>query len=250
MAPSSRGLQIRTLAEIGNRARIQVRYESIRNGDFGMADTRYIAIEGPIGVGKTSLARRLAETMDGELLLEEAESNPFLERFYRDPRGAALPTQLFFLFQRARQIERLRQASIFHDVRVADFMIEKDRLFAGINLDRHELSLYERVSDSLKMDPPAPDLVVYLQAPVDTLLFRIATRGVDYERRIGRRYLERLTEAYSRFFHAYDDAPLLIVNAATIDPVHNDGHFLVLREEIDRIRSGRHFFNPMTAALA
>jgi deoxyadenosine/deoxycytidine kinase len=215
-----------------------------------MAEARYIAIEGPIGVGKTSLARRLADSMDGELLLEEPEANPFLDRFYRDPRGAALPTQLFFLFQRTRQIDAMRQASIFHDVRVADFLLEKDRLFAEINLDRHELSLYERVWDSLKIEAPAPDLVVYLQAPVDTLLFRIARRGVDYEQRIGRRYLERLTEAYARFFHAYDKAPLLIVNAATIDPVHNDAHFLLLREEIDRIRSGRHFFNPMTAALA
>jgi deoxyadenosine/deoxycytidine kinase len=215
-----------------------------------MAEARYIAIEGPVGVGKTSLARRLAESMDGELLLEEPESNPFLERFYRDPRGAALPTQLFFLFQRSRQIDDMRQASIFHHVRVADFLLEKDRLFAEINLDRHELSLYERVWESLKIEAPAPDLVVYLQAPVDTLLFRIARRGVDYEQRIGRRYLERLTEAYARFFHAYDKAPLLIVNAATIDPVHNDAHFLLLREEIDRIRTGRHFFNPMTAALA
>ena len=113
-----------------------------------MAETRYIAIEGPIGVGKTSLARRLADSFDGAAVLEEAESNPFLERFYRDPRGAALPTQLFFLFQRARQIEQLRQADIFHNTRVADFILEKDRLFAEINLDRHELSLYERVWDS------------------------------------------------------------------------------------------------------
>lgn len=215
-----------------------------------MAQRRYIVIEGPIGVGKTSLARRLAESMDGDLLLEEAEANPFLERFYRDPRGAALPTQLFFLFQRARQIEQLRQPDIFNATRIADFMIEKDRLFAEINLDRHELSLYDKVSESLAIEPPAPDLVVYLQAPVDTLLFRIARRGLDYEQRVARRYLERLTEAYARFFHDYDAAPLLIVNAATIDPVHNDGHFEILRDEICRIRSGRHFFNPVTAALA
>lgn len=215
-----------------------------------MAERRYIVIEGPIGVGKTSLARRLAESLDCDLLLEEAESNPFLERFYRDPRGAALPAQLFFLFQRARQIEQLRQADIFNAVRIADFMIEKDRLFAEINLDRHELSLYEQVAESLALEPPPPDLVVYLQAPVDTLLFRIARRGLDYERRFNRRYLERLAEAYSRFFHDYDAAPLLIVNAAMIDPVHNDEHFEILRDEICRIRSGRHFFNPIAAALA
>jgi len=215
-----------------------------------MAEQRYIVIEGPIGVGKTSLARRLAHSLGGDLVLEQAEDNPFLERFYRDPRGAALPAQLFFLLQRARQLEQLRQPDMFNATRVADFMIEKDRLFAEINLDRHELSLYEQVCNSLEIDPPVPDLVVYLQAPVDTLLFRIARRGLDYEQRMGRRYLERLADGYARFFHTYDAAPLLIVNAATIDPIHNDEHFEVLREEIGRVRSGRHFFNPVAAALA
>jgi deoxyguanosine kinase len=215
-----------------------------------MSESRYIAIEGPIGVGKTSLARRLAHSLDSELLLEEAEANPFLERFYHNPRSAALPTQLFFLFQRARQIEELRQADIFSDTRISDFLIEKDRLFAEINLDRHELSLYDRVFESLDIESPAPDLVVYLQAPVDTLLFRIARRGVDYERRIARHYLERLNEAYARFFHGFDAAPLLIVNASTIDPIHNERHYNVLLEEICRIRSGRHFFNPVVSATA
>lgn len=214
-----------------------------------MSEQRYIVIEGPIGVGKTSLARRLAKSLDAELLLEQPEANPFLDRFYRDRRGAALPTQLFFLFQRARQLEEMRQADMFNSLRIADFMIEKDRLFAEINLDPHELSLYEQVSASLAMEPVAPDLVVYLQAPVDTLLFRIARRGLDHERRFSRRYLERLTEAYSRFFHDYEAAPLLIVNAASIDPVHNEEHFSILRDEICRIRSGRHFFNPVAAAL-
>ena len=215
-----------------------------------MTESRYIVIEGPIGVGKTSLARRLAHSLDSELLLEEAEANPFLERFYHNPRSAALPTQLFFLFQRARQIEELRQADIFSDTRISDFLIEKDRLFAEINLDRHELSLYDRVFESLDIESPAPDLVVYLQAPVDTLLFRIASRGVDYERRIARHYLERLNEAYAKFFHAFDASPLLIVNASTIDPIHNEQHYNVLLEEICRIRSGRHFFNPVVSAMA
>ncbi len=215
-----------------------------------MTESRYIVIEGPIGVGKTSLARRLAHSLDSELLLEEAEANPFLERFYHNPRSAALPTQLFFLFQRARQIEELRQADIFSDTRISDFLIEKDRLFAEINLDRHELSLYDRVFESLDIAPPAPDLVVYLQAPVDTLLFRIASRGVDYEQRIARHYLERLNEAYAKFFHAFDSSPLLIVNASTIDPIHNEQHYNVLLEEICRIRSGRHFFNPVVSAMA
>jgi deoxyadenosine/deoxycytidine kinase len=215
-----------------------------------MTESRYIVIEGPIGVGKTSLARRLSESLGSELLLEQAEANPFLERFYRNPREAALPTQLFFLFQRVRQIEDLRQADIFSDTRVADFLIEKDRLFAQVNLDRHELDLYDQIYASMDISPPTPDLVIYLQAPVDTLLFRIAHRGIGYEQRIGRHYLERLNEAYARFFHDYDGAPLLIVNAATIDPIHNDEHYNVLLEEICRIQSGRHFFNPIVAAMA
>jgi deoxyguanosine kinase len=215
-----------------------------------MTESRYIVIEGPIGVGKTSLARRLAESLGGELLLEQAGDNPFLERFYRNPREAALPTQLFFLFQRVRQIEDLRQADIFSDIKIADFLIEKDRLFAQINLDRHELNLYDQVYASMDVSPPEPDLVVYLQAPVDTLLFRIAHRGIDYEQRMGRNYLERLNEAYAKFFHDYDDAPLLIVNAATIDPINNDEHYNVLLDEIRRIQSGRHFFNPIVSAMA
>lgn len=215
-----------------------------------MAKSRYIVIEGPIGVGKTSLARRLAESLECELLLEEAETNPFLERFYLNPRAAALPTQLFFLFQRVRQIENLRQADIFSDTRISDFLIEKDRLFAEINLDRHELSLYDRVFESLDVESPVPDLVVYLQAPVDALLFRIARRGVEYEQRISRHYLERLNEAYAKFFHAYDAAPLLIVNAATIDPIRNEQHYEMLLNEICRIQSGRHFFNPVVSAMA
>ncbi len=215
-----------------------------------MAESRYIAIEGPIGVGKTGLARRLAEALDSELVLEEAGANPFLERFYHDPRTAALPTQLFFLFQRVAQLERLRQADMFSDLRVSDFLIDKDRLFAQTTLDRHELSLYERVYETLDFDPPTPDLVVYLQAPVDTLLFRIARRGIAYEKEIGRRYLERLAEAYSRFFHDYADSPLLIVNAENIDPINNDSHFRMLLDEIQSPRSGRRFFNPVTSAFA
>lgn len=215
-----------------------------------MADSRYIVIEGPIGVGKTSLATRLAEVMDGEPVLEEAGANPFLERFYQDPRGAALPTQLFFMFQRVRQLEQLAQADMFTDLRVSDFLLAKDRLFAQITLDRDELSLYEQIFAKLDFNPPTPDLVVYLQAPVDALLFRIARRGIRYEQDIKRRYLERLTEGYSQFFHQYNESPLLIVNAATIDPVNNEEHFQMLLHEIETTRSGRQFFNPMVSALA
>jgi deoxyguanosine kinase len=215
-----------------------------------MAESRYIAIEGPIGVGKSSLARRLADELDGELVLEEAGSNPFLEKFYQDPRGAALPTQLFFMFQRVRQLEQLVQADMFSDLRVSDFLLAKDRLFAQITLDRDELSLYEQIFENVKCQPPIPDLVVYLQAPVDTLLFRIARRGIRYEQGIKRRYLERLTEVYSQYFHQYDESPLLIVNAATIDPVNNEDHFQMLLHEMNSARSGRTFFNPLIAAMA
>jgi deoxyguanosine kinase len=214
-----------------------------------MAEPRYIAIEGPIGVGKTSLARRLAERYDSELLLEDADANPFLSGFYRDARKAALQTQLFFLFQRVNQLERLRQADLFGETRVADFLMDKDRLFAEITLDQNELKLYDQVRDALEFEPPAPDLVVYLQAPVDTLIFRIGLRGINYEQQIRRRYLEQLTDAYARFFHAYDASPLLIVNAAEIDPVSNDEHFQMLVREIDSARSGRQFFNPLASAL-
>ena len=215
-----------------------------------MANSRYIAIEGPIGVGKTSLAQRLARELDGELVLEEAGANPFLQRFYEDPRGAALPAQLFFLFQRARQLDQLAQADMFSDLRVADFLMAKDRLFAQITLDRDELELYEKIYAATEFTAPVPDLVVYLQAPVDTLLFRIARRGIHYEQSIGRRYLERLTDAYSQYFHQYNESPLLIVNAATIDPVNNQTHFEMLLEEINSARSGRQFFNPLVSAFA
>ena len=204
----------------------------------------YIVIEGPIGVGKTSLAKRLAGDFNGELLLEGAEENPFLERFYRNPRHAALPTQLFFLFQRAQQIQELRQSDMFAPVRVADFILEKDRLFAQLTLDDNELKLYEQVYDNITVDAPQPDLVIYLQAPVDVLLTRVQKRGRDYERFIETNYLERLVEAYTRFFYHYTATPLLIVNAADIDLVSNDQDYQLLLERISKSTTGRHYFNP------
>ena len=215
-----------------------------------MAESRYIAIEGPIGVGKTSLARRLADELDGELVLEEAGANPFLERFYQDPKRGALPAQLFFMFQRVGQLEQLAQADMFSNIRVSDFLMAKDRLFAQTTLDRDELALYDKVFANLEFRPPVPDLVVYLQAPVDTLLFRISRRGISYEQEIKRRYLERLADAYSQYFHQYNESPLLIVNAATIDPVNNEEHFQLLLQEINSARSGRQFFNPLMSAMA
>lgn len=205
---------------------------------------RHLVVEGPIGVGKTTLARRLADTLHAELLLERAEENPFLERFYQDPRTAALPAQLSFLFQRVRQLEKLRQGDIFAPTRVADFLLEKDRLFANLNLDNDELALYEQVYSRVSVDLPAPDLVIYLQAPVDVLMRRVRHRGIDYEQLIRRDYLEGLASAYARFFHHYDRAPLLIVNASEFNPVANEADYGALLNEIAGIRTGRHYFNP------
>jgi len=217
----------------------------------GKVSPRFIVVEGPIGVGKTSLARRLAASFDGQLVLEHVEDNPFLERFYRSGRQAALPAQLFFLFQRARQVEKLRQSDLFSSVRVADFHLDKDRLFAEVNLDREEMALYEQICTKLDVESPVPDLVIYLQASVDALLGRIARRGVSYERSIDRNYLERLTDAYAKYFHAYDAGPLLIVNASSIDPVHNDADYEALFQQIQQTTGGRNFFNPIAAvALA
>nr|WP_240725265.1 deoxynucleoside kinase [Haliea sp. SAOS-164] len=203
-----------------------------------------MAVEGPIGVGKTTLTKRLAATFNYETLLEEAEQNPFLERFYRNREQAALATQLFFLFQRAQKIQDLRQADIFEPVRVADFLIEKDPLFARINLDREEYQLYEKVYRQLTIDAPRPDLVIYLQASTDVLLSRIESRGIAAEQAIERAYLERLNEVYSEFFLYYDGAPLLIVNASQIDLVSGDRDYSHLVDYLLDIRSGRHYFNP------
>lgn len=210
---------------------------------------RYVVVEGPIGVGKTTLAKRLAETWGAELLLEQADANPFLERFYRDPVGAALPAQLHFLFQRTQQLADLRQQDLFTSaVRVADYLIEKDRLFARVTLEETEFTLYQQVYDRLVVDPPKPDLVIYLQAPVDVLLERIARRRIPMEQLIERAYLEKLNEAYARFFHDYDEAPLLIVNAATLDPLSNDIDYAELQGAIARMGRGRLYFNPLRHA--
>jgi deoxyadenosine/deoxycytidine kinase len=213
--------------------------------DFrGRNPPRFIAVEGPIGVGKTTLATKLATSFNYQTLLEDAEDNPFLERFYRNRQQAALATQLFFLFQRAQRIQDMRQADIFEPVRVADFLIDKDPLFARINLDHEEYRLYEKVFRQLTIDAPKPDLVIYLQASTDVLLSRIESRGHRSERGIQRDYLERLNEVYSEFFLYYDGAPLLIVNASEIDLATGDRDYLQLVDYLLDIRSGRHYFNP------
>ncbi len=206
---------------------------------------RFIAVEGPIGVGKTSLARRLATSLSAQAVLEEAAQNPFLERFYKNPRAGALPAQLYFLLQRAQQLAALAQADLFVPVRVADYLLEKDRLFARVTLDDAEYALYEQLYTRLDIQVPKPDLVVYLQAPVDVLLERIARRGVAYEQYIDRGYLERLNEAYARFFHEFDAAPLLIVNAASIDPISSQRDYDELLAAIKRMSRGRLYYNPL-----
>ncbi len=234
----------------GNDGRAATVTDKATGGVTPLEGPRYIVVEGPIGVGKTSLARRLAMTFESELILEEAEQNPFLERFYRNPGHAALPAQLYFLLQRARQIERLNQTDMFTPVRVADFMLEKDRLFAELTLDRNELGLYEQVAATLAMTAPVPDLVIYLQAPAPVLMRRITSRGIGYEQQIDVSYLERLGEAYARFFHEFDAAPLLIVNAASIDPIHRESDYQELLATIQKVRHGRHFFNPAIGSFA
>ncbi len=210
----------------------------------GRTPPAFIAVEGSIGVGKTTLAKKLAASFNYAVLLEEAEENPFLEKFYQRRKQAALATQLFFLFQRAQKIQDIRQADIFEPARVTDFLIEKDPLFARINLDRDEYQLYDKVYKQLTIDAPKPDLVVYLQASTDVLLSRIENRGLAIERNIDRGYLERLNEVYSEFFLYYDDAPLLIVNASEIDLANNAADYKDLVNYLLDIRSGRHYFNP------
>jgi deoxyadenosine/deoxycytidine kinase len=213
---------------------------SERSGNPG-----YVVVEGPIGVGKTSLAHKLSQAFGSELLLERPEENPFLERFYQARQQFALPTQLFFLFQRARQMQEWKQRDLFAPTRVADFLLEKDRLFARLNLDDDELRLYEQVYEQLKIDLPAPDLVIYLQAPVEVLIERVRRRGLGFERLIERDYLERLNEAYTHFFYHYSGAPLLVVNAAEVNFVDSAADFQSLLSYIRSTRSGRHFFNPL-----
>ena len=206
----------------------------------------YIAIEGPIGVGKTSLTRSLAYSLNYETLLERPEDNPFLNRFYADRLSYALPTQLHFLFQRVSQLQDIMQRDLFGSARIADFLIDKDPLFAQTNLDKHELALYQKVFQNLSIELPFPDLVVYLQAPTEILMERIRKRGIDSEQGISDSYLERLNENYMHYFHHFQKTALLVVNAAEIDFVSDKKQYALLVETILNTRRGRHFFNPLT----
>ena len=209
----------------------------------------FIVIEGPLGVGKTTLAHRLAASFKSDLLLEDADENPFMERFYKEPHNVALQTQLFFLFQRARQIEELKQSDLFQPVRVADFILEKDRLFAELTLDEEEFKLYDQVYQHLSLNAPVPDLVIYLQAPVNVLLQRVAKRARKYEQPLTAAYLERLNEAYTRFFYDYRASPLLIVNAAEINFAESDEDYGMILDYVSQIKSGRHYLNPSQVSI-
>ncbi|AKH68555.1 deoxynucleoside kinase [Spongiibacter sp. IMCC21906] len=210
----------------------------------GPQPPRFVAVEGPIGVGKTTLAKKLAHSLGYELLLEKAEENPFLERFYANKAHAALSAQLFFLFQRAQQLSDLRQQDMFEGTYIADFLFEKDALFAELTLDPHELELYRKVYQQVEVDIPRPDLVIYLQAPVNVLQDRIQRRGINFEQSINDRYLENVNEAYSQFFLSYNAAPLVIINATEIDFANNDDEYQKLLAYLLEVRSGRHYFNP------
>ena len=204
---------------------------------------RYLVVEGPIGCGKTSLAQKLAHKMGASTLLEDAAANPFLAQFYRDMRRYALPTQLFFLFQRVAQLEALKQPDLFAKPTVADFTLAKDPLFARLTLDDAEYQLYSKIYEHVKPQAPVPDLVIYLQASVSTLVARVRKRGNPVESGLDEDYLRRLSEAYTRYFYNYGDSPLLIVNSEKLNFVDVPEHLDLLIERVDAMRGGREFFN-------
>ncbi|MEQ1601378.1 MAG: deoxynucleoside kinase [Methylophilaceae bacterium] len=204
----------------------------------------YIVIEGPIGCGKTTLARKLADKYEVNLLLENAEANPFLSRFYQDAPRYALPTQLFFLFQRVNQIRDMNQRDMFAQCTIADFFLEKDLIFARLNLDHEEYALYHQMYQHLQLQATKPDLVIYLQTPVEALAERIMQRNISYEQDIPQEYLTRLANAYSEFFHQYDSSPLLIVNNEKLNIANDDASLDLLIARILQIRGQREYFNP------
>ena len=204
----------------------------------------YVVVEGPIGVGKTTLAKRLADTFNIDVMLESATDNPFLPAFYENRRSAALPAQLYFLFQRVRQTESLHQTDMFRPAHIADFLIEKDRLFAKVNLSDAEYDLYRQVYERLIPQCPTPDLVIYLQAKPEILLNRVLERGIEYEKNIDAGYLKNISDAYVDFFYHYDASPLLIINTENFDLANGRENYNLLIEYIRKLPPGRHYFNP------
>lgn len=204
----------------------------------------FIVVEGPIGSGKTTLARMLSEKFSTQLLSEKAEDNPFLARFYQDAKRYALPTQIFFLFQRARQIADINQIDMFSKPITADFFLEKDPLFARLNLNDEEYALYHQIYHHLQLKSPKPDLVIYLQTPLDALIERITERNIKYESDIPNEYIQRLSNAYSEFFHSYDAAPVLIVNNEKLNIIKDESALNLLIDRIDQIKGRREYFNP------
>tara|TARA_S200000501_G_scaffold208868_1_gene196155 strand:- start:745 stop:1401 length:657 start_codon:yes stop_codon:yes gene_type:complete len=211
--------------------------------------SKYIVIEGPIGVGKTSLSNKLALEWDAELILENVDDNPFLSKFYKNPREVSLQTQLYFLLTRTRQVQSFKQQDIFSQTRVSDFMLQKDRLFAQVTLNNEEYDLYDQLYSYMAVDIPKPDLLIYLQAPANVLMKRIKKRGRNFEKYINTEYLERLNSMYLKFFSNYDGSPLLIVNAEDIDFVNNAIDYKNLLDKIYSIDKGRHYFNPLASII-
>ncbi len=209
-----------------------------------MAVPKYICIEGVIGVGKTSLARLLAEHLGAKEIYEQPEENPFLADFYRDPRRFAFQTQLFFLLSRYRQQQESFQYDLFHEYTVSDYLFAKDRIFAHLNLEDRELFLYDKVASLLERDIPKPDLVVYLQSTPERLMANIRKRGRSYERAMSEEYIRSLNEAYNRFFFHYTDTPLLVINATQIDFVNNPHDLQEVISQIMRSHSGIEFYSP------
>lgn len=216
----------------------------IPDNNYNSSVHQYVVIEGPIGVGKTDLASKLAHTFGAELELENATANPFIKKFYENPQDSALPAQLFFLFQRYKRMKSLMQKDMFAPNIIADYLIDKDRLFAKVTLGTDEFELYDQVYQQMTIQNPEPDLVVYLQAPAEVLIQKVSRRFDEQKMTVPVEYLKKIIDAYTEFFYYYSASPLLIVNASGIDLINNEVHYNELLGRIRETQAGRHYFNP------